>query len=258
MSQETPRQAGAANVVDEFGVDYTRPVLPQLDELGDRYWDWVHVNLRPSVRERLAVVQPDAAFPGSFPVFANPWLEANTHISWRLVLSLWVPTTVLMLGMARWREMGWFEMGGAFAAGFLLWTLVEYLLHRVVFHHRPRGSWQRKLHFLAHGIHHKDPWDPSRLVFPPLAGYAIALVLFVLIHLAIPLPSALATMAGLLVGYLAYDLGHFAWHHARCAHGIAHYLKRYHLAHHHRDSDSHYGVSLPLWDVVFRTYSSRH
>jgi sterol desaturase/sphingolipid hydroxylase (fatty acid hydroxylase superfamily) len=60
-------------------------------------------------------------------------------------------------------------------------------------------------------------------------------------------------MGGLLIGYLCYDLGHFAWHHARCRRGPARFLKRYHLAHHFQDQDSRYGVSQPLWDVVFRS-----
>jgi sterol desaturase/sphingolipid hydroxylase (fatty acid hydroxylase superfamily) len=131
------------------------------------------------------------------------------------------------------------------------------VLHRVVFHYTPRTSLGRKVHFLAHGIHHKDPWDPTRLVFPPLAGYGIALVLFVLFAVVLPVGPAMASMAGLLIGYLCYDLGHFAWHHAGCRGGLLKFLKRYHLAHHFKDQDSRYGVSQPLWDLVFRSGSLR-
>jgi len=241
-----------SDLVDSFGIDYRRPVFGQLDGLGDRYWDWVHETVGPARRKALAA-HDAGPWPGSFPIFANRWLEANTHISWRLVLSLWVPTVMLLLVGARWRGLGWAALAGLTAAGFLFWTLVEYTLHRVVFHHRPGGSLGRKIHFLAHGIHHKDPWDRTRLVFPPLAGYAIALVLFNLIDLFLPLGEALATMGGLLIGYLCYDLGHFAWHHARCRRGLARFLKRYHLAHHFQDQDSRYGVSQPLWDIIFRS-----
>ena len=247
------RETNHTSLVDDFGVDYRRPVFGQLDSLGDRYWDWVHEHVGPKRRQALADHDPAARWPGSFPIFANAWFEANTHISWRLVVSLWVPTVVLLLAGAAWRGVGGREAAGLAAAGFLLWTLVEYVLHRVAFHHHPRSSFGRKVHFLAHGIHHKDPWDPTRLVFPPLAGYGIALVLFVLLDLVLPVGAAMASMAGLLVGYLCYDLGHFAWHHAGCRRGLLKFLKRYHLAHHFKDQDSRYGVSQPLWDLVFRS-----
>jgi dihydroceramide fatty acyl 2-hydroxylase len=257
MSQDATTAVKDTAMADDYGVDYTRPVFSQLEALGDQYWEWVHIDLQPSQRRQLAAAQPQAAFPGSFRVFESAWLEANTHISWRLILALWVPTVVLMLAAARWLGLGWAGLAGAACGGLLLWTLVEYVLHRVVFHHEPRNTWERKFHFLAHGIHHKDPWDPTRLVFPPLAGYGITLVLFVGIRLVLPLAPALAALAGLLIGYLGYDLGHFAWHHARCARGWPHFLKRYHLAHHHKDMNSHFGVSQPLWDLVFRTYGPR-
>ena len=121
----------------------------------------------------------------------------------------------------------------------------------------PRNRWQRRFHFLAHGIHHKDPWDGTRLVFPILGAIGIALVLFGLFNLVLPLGPSLAAMSGLLVGYLGYDLGHMAWHHAACRRGVLRYLKRYHLAHHFRDQDSRFGVSQPLWDWVFRSGSLR-
>ncbi len=124
-----------ASLVDDFGVDFRRPVFGQLDGLGDRYWDWVHDHVGPARRQALAAHDPAARWPGSFPIFANPWLEANTHISWRLVVSLWVPTVVLLIAGAAWRDVAWRQVAGFAAGGFLLWTLVEYVLHRAVFHH---------------------------------------------------------------------------------------------------------------------------
>jgi sterol desaturase/sphingolipid hydroxylase (fatty acid hydroxylase superfamily) len=35
--------------------------------------------------------------------------------------------------------------------------------------------------------------------------------------------------------------------------GYLKYLKRYHMAHHYKAPDALYGVSSPMWDVVFRT-----
>jgi sterol desaturase/sphingolipid hydroxylase (fatty acid hydroxylase superfamily) len=245
--------APKTNHVDEFGIDYTRPVFAQLDALGDRYWDWVHIHLTPSFSRQLAAARPDNRWPGSFPIFANPWLESQTHIRWQTVLGLWGAVVAACLAAALGLGLPVHRAGVAFLCGFLVWTLVEYGLHRVLFHKRPQNGFERKLHFLAHGIHHKDPWDGTRLVFPILAGVAIALVLFGLLRLALPLPLALAVMSGLLLGYLAYDMGHYAWHHMTFKAGWLKYLKRYHLAHHYQDMDSRFGVSVPLWDWIFGT-----
>jgi sterol desaturase/sphingolipid hydroxylase (fatty acid hydroxylase superfamily) len=63
----------------------------------------------------------------------------------------------------------------------------------------------------------------------------------------------MATMAGLLTGYIAYDMTHYYTHHGKPRSRVGKYLKRYHLAHHHKEPDRLFGVSNPLWDVVFRT-----
>jgi 4-hydroxysphinganine ceramide fatty acyl 2-hydroxylase len=44
-----------------------------------------------------------------------------------------------------------------FGAGVVAWTLLEYFLHRYVFHWHPNPKSYRQLtaHFLLHGIHHK-------------------------------------------------------------------------------------------------------
>jgi len=241
-------------VIDDFGIDYTRPVLPQIETLGDRYWDWSHQHLTPSFRRRLAENRPGSSYPDSFPIFSQRFLEAQTHIRWQQVLGLWGLVVVGLIGLTAWyapvglsRGIGWW------LSGFLLWTLVEYILHRVIFHRKPRNLAERQFHFLAHGIHHKDPWDPTRLVFPLFGGVIIASVIYLVLALFLPLGPSFLTMSGLLTGYLAYDMGHLAWHHASLKAGWFRYLQRYHLAHHYKDRDSRFGVSQPLWDWVFRS-----
>jgi len=250
--QEWTATSGA--LTDAYGIDYTRPVYPQIAALGDRYWEWSHDHLTPRFRQQLAALRTGDRWPDSFPIFAQPWLEVQTHMRWQQVLGLWgtvaialAATAVAATATGGWTAAGWW------IAGFLLWTLVEYGLHRAVFHHEPRSLAGRRFHFLAHGIHHKDPWDQTRLVFPLLGAAGIAVVLFAILALLLPLGPALLAMSGLLVGYLCYDLGHYAWHHASLASPLLKFLKRYHLAHHFKDMDSRFGVSQPLWDWVFRS-----
>lgn len=245
-------------ITDDHGIDYTRPVFDQIAALGDRYWEWSHIHLSRQFRGDLAAARPDVPWPASFPIFANAWLEAQTHIRWQHVLMLWGSVVVVLaVGGGLLSDQGPLVSTGWWLAGFLIWTLVEYVLHRVVFHAPARTPLQIKFHFLAHGIHHKDPWDKTRLVFPILGAIGIAFLIFLVFSLLLPIGPALLAMSGLLVGYLAYDMGHFAWHHGRGDAAWFRYLKRYHLAHHYQDMDSRFGVSQPLWDWVFRSGNLR-
>jgi sterol desaturase/sphingolipid hydroxylase (fatty acid hydroxylase superfamily) len=59
--------------------------------------------------------------------------------------------------------------------------------------------------------------------------------------------------AGFILGYLAYDLIHYATHHFMMRKGALKFLKRYHMQHHYKTPDRRFGVSSPLWDMVFGT-----
>jgi sterol desaturase/sphingolipid hydroxylase (fatty acid hydroxylase superfamily) len=160
--------------------------------------------------------------------------------------------------------------------GVLLWTLVEYLVHRFLFHpgdvvmeetHAVVArlapgepvlpalpSWRHRLYFIAHGVHHEYPSDSTRLVIPPGASVPLA-ALFYLVFRAVAGAAAPALFAGFVLGYLAYDTIHFAVHHQGLPTAWGRYLKRRHARHHFVDADEDYGVSTPLWDVVLGTFS---
>ncbi len=143
----------------------------------------------------------------------------------------------------------------AFFAGWLFLSLVEYGLHRFFFHREAPSSREGRVEaFLAHGYHHQYPLDRTRLVLPPLATVPLAIVVFALAR------GALGGMgdqvfAGILGGYVAYDTLHYLAHHARGRRGPVAWLRRYHMLHHHDRAPGRYGVSSPLWDLVFGTYA---
>lgn len=62
-----------------------------------------------------------------------------------------------------------------------------------------------------------------------------------------------------LLRYVAYDCLHYAIHHCKDGKGPAapwlRALRRKHLHHHFKDGKSGFGISSPLWDVLFRTIS---
>jgi sterol desaturase/sphingolipid hydroxylase (fatty acid hydroxylase superfamily) len=188
-------------------------------------------------------------------MFESDLLEKFTHIHPATPLVIYVPMTGWMLYLAAARGISVGAIALFFLSGIAIWTFVEYAMHRFVFHYEPRSFWGKRLHFMAHGVHHDYPQDATRLVMPPLVSLPLAVLFFVLFQLIFG-RVAPAAFAGLLVGYLFYDMLHYATHHLPMKSGVWLFLKRYHLRHHYQDDHAGYGVSSPLWDHVFGTSSA--
>jgi len=57
--------------------------------------------------------------------------------------------------------------------------------------------------------------------------------------------------SGFIIGYLFYDLTHYAIHHFNMHNKFWLEIKNHHMLHHYHDQYKGYGVSSPLWDLVF-------
>ena len=195
-------------------------------------------------------------------LFKSDFLEFFTHITPLAILIIWVPVGIYFLASeiitGYWREAGWFYMPAAFVSGAFLWTFEEYTLHRFLFHFEAKSPRMQKFFFLFHGVHHAQPQCKTRLVMPPIVSVPMGLVVYELMYLILSVllhaPHLLGPlMCGFLVGYLFYDLTHYATHHFPMRNGIWKWLKRYHMQHHYKTPSARYGVSSPLWDYVFGT-----
>ncbi len=189
-------------------------------------------------------------------IFRNPVLETGLTKAPPVLPWIWsVPLIVFGLyrGIFTGRA-GLAATLGLFVAGILLWTLIEYLLHRFLFHFRPKGDRVKMFFFLAHGYHHEFPGDRMRLVAPPLMFVTLALIFGVLYRVAFGGSYWAQLFAGTVTGYLGYDCVHYYTHHATPRSRVGKYLRSYHLLHHFQDSDNRYGISTPLWDLVFGTF----
>ena len=191
---------------------------------------------------------------GSPLMFTIPWVEKylSRVRPWH-VISIWVPFSAWMIWLAASRIGGWSIAGWALF-GVFSWTLLEYLLHRYIFHFEPNpaSELQRDASFLIHGIHHDYPWDRDRLVMPPTVTAVIAFVVWFGFRFLGDVEYA--WFAGLVLGYVWYDLTHYYLHHAAPTTAFGKWLRRYHLVHHFQTPDRRYGITTPLWDFVFRTY----
>jgi sterol desaturase/sphingolipid hydroxylase (fatty acid hydroxylase superfamily) len=89
-------------------------------------------------------------------------------------------------------------------------------------------------------------------VLPLIVTLPIAAALFWVFGLVFGV-FHLPVFAGFIHGYLVYDLLHYFIHSGRLPTALGRYLRQYHLTHHFKSPDAHFGVSSPLWDVIFRT-----
>ncbi len=173
--------------------------------------------------------------------------------SLRVPLGFYVP---VVAGAVLWNVLAESAPPWALAAlplaGLLVWTLLEYVLHRVAFHVPLRGSLFAATRFL-HGEHHVDPADPVHILTRPAFSFPMALLLWCLFRAALPSWSLAALpTAGVAVGYLWYEVVHYLIHRAPRL-PLIRGLVRHHLHHHYQDQERCFGVSTRLWDVVFRS-----
>ena len=146
---------------------------------------------------------------------------------------------------------------GLDGAGWLFFSLFEYVLHRFIFHRTFPDTEQGRLdEFLLHGYHHAYPSDKMRLVMPVMIAWPLAVGFIALYTLLFGFVDAMPLYAGTALGYIAYDELHYYTHHARPTTRLGRWFKQYHLLHHHDADVARFGVSSPLWDFVFRTYRS--
>ena len=59
------------------------------------------------------------------------------------------------------------------------------------------------------------------------------------------------------MGYLAYDWIHFYEHHIQPKNKAGLFMRKFHAIHHFVDHNKNFGISTPLWDVVFRKLDLR-
>lgn len=226
-------------------LDLSKPLFPQVWFGGfskDFYLDQVH---RPRHYKGGA----------SAPLFGN-FLEPLSKTPWWLIPIFWLPPVSYGLFLA---SSGLSAVGevACFLGGLCAWSIIEYTMHRFLFHldeYLPDNRVGITLHFTLHGIHHYLPMDKYRLVMPPTLFSALAAPFWKLAHSVFywDWNVATAVYCGGIFGYICYDLTHYFLHHQNLPLWYKE-LKKLHLEHHFLDYQNGFGVTSPFWDKVFGT-----
>jgi sterol desaturase/sphingolipid hydroxylase (fatty acid hydroxylase superfamily) len=191
-------------------------------------------------------------------MFDSELLDKLSRVHPAVPVVIYVPEIAVLLALA-------IDAGGAsalgmlglFAGGYLLWTLSEYWIHRVIFHFEPEEGFGARLHWIIHGVHHDHPNDPLRLVMPPSVSLPLSSLFLVAFWAVLGTPLWYSFGAGFIAGYLIYDMTHYHLHHHKPKTRMGKRLRELHMRHHFQDDTTGFGISAPYWDSAFGTHSPK-
>jgi len=199
---------------------------------------------------------PSSVKPGSPRMFESDFLERFSRAHPLTPALLYLPLVALAIGVAsRLQTPGVIALG--LVGGYLLWTLTEYWLHRLVFHLPVVGPKTARVAFLIHGVHHDHPRDVTRLVMPAGASLALCVLTYLGFRAALGAAAMWAPFAGFVLGYVLYDEIHWYLHVGRPTSRFGRWLRREHFLHHFKEPATRFGVSCPWLDYAFGTARSR-
>lgn len=223
-------------------LDLNKPLIPQMlcsTFSKEFYLDQVH--------------RPRHYGKGSAPLFGN-FLEPLSLTPWWVVPAVWLPPNfyIFYVGFVNQDKLVALSF---WVMGLFVWTLVEYCMHRFLFHldgYLPEHPVALTLHFLLHGVHHYLPMDGYRLVLPPTLFVLLAYPFYKLVFAIFPFYMACSGFAGGTLGYILYDVIHYVIHHTKLPQFLQD-IKTYHLEHHYKNYEMGFGVTSRFWDVIFET-----
>lgn len=190
---------------------------------------------------------------GTVIMFDNPFMEriSRTHIS--------IPITMFLVFAGISLYYAWTDTNISLGigllvmfAGYIFFTFVEYIMHKHFFHMEPDTPIKDKLQYSVHGVHHDYPKDKGRLAMPPPVSAAYAAISYLLFNLILG-DFSYYFLPGFLIGYSGYLAVHFIVHAYNPPKNFLKVLWVNHAIHHYKDPDIAFGVSTPLWDIIFGT-----
>ena len=190
---------------------------------------------------------------GTAKMFTNPFLErlSRTHVSIPIAMFLAFGLFSTYWGIST-TSITFLSALALMLGGYLTFTLVEYFMHKYLYHMVPDTKFKDKLQYNVHGVHHDYPKDKDRLAMPPFISGLYAVILYFVFEFIMG-DSALYFLPGFLAGYASYLGVHYIVHTFQPPKNFLKILWVNHAIHHYKDPDVAFGVSTPIWDYVFGT-----
>lgn len=170
-------------------------------------------------------------------------LSSRWNFHANFVMNFIIFTGAVALGSMRFRG-AWVALLIAVSSGYCSWGLIEYTLHRYVFHGRQSFASR------GHALHHKEP--QALVAVPFFTGFAVAVLLWLLLPLCLSEATTFFYIAGMTVGYTSYGILHYLMHQMTFRGARLSALQRHHEAH-HRYARSNFGITSRYLDRLMGT-----
>lgn len=146
------------------------------------------------------------------------------------------------------------HVAGLLLGGVVIWSLLEYFLHRFLLHAHFRSRMLQTFVNASHLQHHAAPRDRDQiLVQLPFALVTSAAIYAILYVITRDVFDASAIISGIWAGFLYYEAVHYRVHVSLSHSALLQQQRRAHFYHHFSDSEKCFGVTSPAWDYVFGT-----
>ncbi len=100
--------------------------------------------------------------PNSVLMFDNPVFEFFSKTPWYFIIIIYSPLILYEIAIGL-THISLVLLSIRPAIGFLLWTFIEYVIHKYLFHYdqylKEEDNIMYLVHFFFHGIHHAFPMD---------------------------------------------------------------------------------------------------
>ena len=185
-------------------------------------------------------------------LFDNNFLEGLSKTNAYLVIIVYMSISlgITSYGVVK-LELSIIIQAIIFISGLIFFSLTEYVIHRYIFHSHELKT-NRNFSNRLHQIHHDRPRDKKRLALPLLVGLVFASVVYFLFWLMLRIYAPFF-FSGFILGYALYLLVHYLIHTRRQPNNILRALWINHHSHHYEDHKRAFGVTSPLWDIIFKT-----
>src|SRR2546423_3547389 len=178
------------------------------------------------------------------------------------VTAFYTSYAIILLVLA-WRTAHPYRAISFFLVGVPVWTLVEYLSHRFVFHKhfkRSKKFYKKFYTGLAnkyldptHWGHHERPTDAMH-ISGGLKDLLPVFAVIVPLSFIFPFYTMPMVFAGVVQSYVAEEWIHHCMHFYNFRNPYFRRIKGYHLYHHSSQGiDRGYGITNEFWDIVFQT-----
>ncbi len=141
--------------------------------------------------------------------------------------------------------------------GWFAWQIMEWSLHKSLFHWEGNSPFTRRMHQILHGYHHDYPDDDQRLVMPIGASLPVILLIAAILYVFHAPQLTVPFFVGMLFGYLWYDFTHWSTHFRKPLTEWGKRMRSHHMAHHFACPDKNFGISHMWLDRLMKTLRVR-